>query len=82
MKDHIGSDGSDRCVENHNKDTADHAAAESAYSGGLIDVEDRLTFLVSAAEHKLRKSTEHDQQDFHRDHLVDCADISLIRSVK
>ena len=53
-------------------------AAESARAGRLVDIEDRLPFLVSASKDQLRKSTEHDQQDLHRDHLVDRADISLI----
>ena len=77
-EDHIGSDRSDRCVKDHDEDAADHTAAEPARAGRLVDIEDRLPFLVSASKDQLCKSAEHDQQDLHRDHLVDRADISLI----
>ena len=65
-------------MEDHNEDTADHASAEAALSGRLIDIEDRLSLLISAPKHELRETAEHDQKYLHRDHLIDRADISLI----
>ena len=77
-QDHICPDRPYCRVEDHNEDAADHASAETALSGRLIDIEDRLSLLVSAPEHELRETAEHDQKYLHCDHLIDRADISLI----